>query len=182
MSQSYRGEVSGGLRLARLCADANQRLFRAPAMRFVHCNDSLTIFVHCNIRSATGEFSSRKQTPMEHHIMNTSFEDMQKTAKDNMDAATKAFGSFTKNAQTVSTEAADFAKKSYEANAAHVEKLFAVKTLDKAIELNTEFAKSAYEGFVAQATKMSTLYTDFAKDAMKPVEAAFAKAKTVVAK
>jgi hypothetical protein len=119
---------------------------------------------------------------MEHHIMNNSFEDMQKTAKDNMDAATKAFSSFTKNAQTVSTEAADFAKKSYEANAAHVEKLFAVKTLDKAIELNTEFAKTAYEGFVAQATKMSTLYTDFAKDAMKPVEAAFAKAKTAVAK
>ena len=112
--------------------------------------------------------------------MTNAFEDIQKTAKDNMDAATKAFGTLTKNAQTISTESADYAKKAYEANTAHVEKLFAVKTLDKAVELNTEFAKSAYEGFVAQATKISNIYADFAKEAMKPVEAAFAKAKTVV--
>jgi hypothetical protein len=114
--------------------------------------------------------------------MTPNFEDFQKTAKDNMDAAVKAFGLYTKNAQTISTEAVDYAKKSYEANAAHVEKLFGVKTLDKAIELNTEFAKSAYEGFVAQSTKISNLYADLAKEAMKPVEAAFAKAKTAVAK
>jgi phasin family protein len=114
--------------------------------------------------------------------MTNSFEDMQKTAKDNMDAAVKAMGTFTKNAQTISTEAADYAKKSYEANAAHLEKLFAVKTLDKAIELNTEFAKTAYEGFVAQTTKMSNIYADLTKEAMKPVEAAFAKAKTAVVK
>jgi hypothetical protein len=113
--------------------------------------------------------------------MTNAFEDMQKTAKDNMDAAVKAFGSYTKNAQTLATEAADYAKKSYEAGAAHIEKLFGVKTLDKAIELNTEYAKSAYEGFVAQTTKMSNLYTDFAKEAMKPVEAAIAKAKPVAA-
>jgi hypothetical protein len=114
--------------------------------------------------------------------MTPTFEDFQKTAKDNMDAATKAFGLYTKNAQTIATEASDYAKKAYEANTAHVEKLFAVKTLDKAVELNTEFAKSAYEGFVAQSTKISTLFTDFAKETMKPVEAAFAKAKTAVAK
>ena len=57
-----------------------------------------------------------------------------------------------------------------------------MKTLDKAIELNTQFAKSAYEGFVAQSTKMSNLYADFAKEAMKPVEAAFAKVKPAAAK
>lgn len=114
--------------------------------------------------------------------MTNAFEDIQKTAKDNMDAAVKAFGAYTKNAQALTTEAADYAKKAYEANAAHLEKLFGVKTLDKAIELNTEFAKSAYEGFVAQSTKMSNLYADFAKEAMKPVEAAFAKAKPAAAK
>ena len=109
--------------------------------------------------------------------MTPTFEDFQKTAKDNLDAATKAFATAGKNAQTIATEAADFAKKSYEANTAHVEKLFAVKSVDKAVELNTEFAKSAYEAFVAQASKFGALYTDFAKEAAKPVEAAFAKAK-----
>jgi hypothetical protein len=114
--------------------------------------------------------------------MTPTFDDFQKTAKDNMDATVKAFGLYAKNAQTIATETADYAKKSYEANAAHVEKLFAVKTLDKAVELNTEFAKAAYEGFVAQSTRIGNLYADFAKEAMRPVEAAFAKAKTAVAK
>jgi hypothetical protein len=113
--------------------------------------------------------------------MTPSFEEFQKTAKDNLDTAAKAFATAGKNAQVVATEAADFAKKSYEANTAHVEKLLAVKTLDKAVELNTEFAKSAYEAFVAQVSKFGALYTDFAKEAVKPVEAAFAKAKTAAA-
>ncbi|MGL5115426.1 MAG: phasin family protein [Beijerinckiaceae bacterium] len=114
--------------------------------------------------------------------MNTQIEDMQKVAKDNMDAAVKAFGSLTKNAQTISTESADYAKRAYEANTAHVEKLLGVKTIDKAVELNTEFAKVSYEGFVAQMTKLGNIYSDFAKESMKPVEAAFAKVKTAAAK
>jgi hypothetical protein len=114
--------------------------------------------------------------------MFTNFDDVQKLAKDNMDSAAKAFALASKNAQTFATETADFAKKSYEANTAHIEKLLAVKTLDKAFELNTEFAKSAYEAFVAQATKVGNLYADVAKEAMKPVETAFAKAKTAAAK
>lgn len=131
--------------------------------------------------TATGRASTRDLTTGA-KIMTNAFEDIQKTAKDNMDAAAKAFGAYSKNAQALTTEAADYAKKSFEANAAHLEKLFGVKTLDKAIELNTEFAKSAYEGFVAQGSKMSNLYSDYAKEAMKPVEAAFAKAKPLAAK
>jgi hypothetical protein len=108
----------------------------------------------------------------------TNFDEMQKTSKENMDAAVKAMGAFTKNAQAATTDGTDFAKKSYEAGAAHVEKLFAVKTLDKAVELNTDFVKTSYEAFVAQATKVSAMYTDMVKELTKPVEAAFAKAKT----
>jgi len=114
--------------------------------------------------------------------MSNALEDMQKTTKDNVDATVKALSTFTKNAQALTTEATDYAKKSYEASAAHLEQLFAVKTLDKAIELNTAYAKSFYEGFVAQSTKFTNLYSDFAKEALRPVEAAFAKAKPGVSK
>ena len=54
--------------------------------------------------------------------------------------------------------------------------LFGAKSLEKAIEIQTEFAKSAYEGFVAQATKMGELYSDLAKETYKPFEAYAAKA------
>jgi hypothetical protein len=51
------------------------------------------------------------------------------------------------------------------------------KSRDKAIEVQTEYAKTAYEGFVAEATKLSGLYTDLAKETYKPFEGIFARAK-----
>ena len=50
------------------------------------------------------------------------------------------------------------------------------KSLDKAFEVQSDYAKTSYEGFVAQATKMGELYTDLAKEAYKPFEDAVAKA------
>jgi hypothetical protein len=50
-----------------------------------------------------------------------------------------------------------------------------VKSLDKAIEVQTEFAKSAYETFVAESQKIAGLYTDLAKQTFKPFEGIVAK-------
>jgi hypothetical protein len=43
-----------------------------------------------------------------------------------------------------------------------------VKSLDKAIEVQTEFAKTAYETFVAESQKIGALYGDLAKQSYKP--------------
>ncbi len=74
------------------------------------------------------------------------------------------------------TEVADYSKKAVEAGSAQFEKLLGVKTLDKAIELQAEFAKASYEGYVAHATKVGELVTELAKEATKPLETIFAKA------
>lgn len=104
------------------------------------------------------------------------FETFQTLGKDNADALNKSFAAQQKTAQAMATEAQDFSKKQIEAGSQLVEKLMGVKTLDKAIELQTDFAKSQYEGFVAYATKLGELVQVAAKDAAKPFETAFAKA------
>jgi phasin family protein len=104
------------------------------------------------------------------------FEDFQKLGKDNMDHAMKSFGSFSKGLQSLAVEMADYSKKSFEDSAATMEKLMAAKSVDKAMEIQTDYMKSAYEGFVAQATKVGELYADLAKDAYKPIEGMVAKA------
>jgi hypothetical protein len=53
--------------------------------------------------------------------------------------------------------------------------LSGVKSLDKALEVQTEFAKSSYETFVAESQKIAGLYTDLAKQSYKPVEGIVAK-------
>ena len=107
--------------------------------------------------------------------MMNQFDDFQKVGKDNMDATMKALGAFSMGAQQIAVESADYAKKSFETSTATLEKLVGAKTLDKAIEIQTDYVKSAYESMVAQSTKMGELYANLMKDAMKPVEAMMAK-------
>jgi hypothetical protein len=104
------------------------------------------------------------------------FETIQKASKENVDAALKAFGATSKGVQTLAVEATDYAKKSFETGTATLEKLAGVKTLDKAIEIQTDYVKTAFEGAVAQMTKMGELYASIAKDAYKPFEGIVAKA------
>jgi hypothetical protein len=104
-------------------------------------------------------------------------EDLQQVGKENMDNALKSWGVLSKGTQAIAVEMADYSKKAFEDGSAALEKLFGVKSLDKAIEVQTEFAKTAYEGFVAEATKIGELYADLAKETYKPFEALMAKAK-----
>lgn len=105
------------------------------------------------------------------------FEELQQVGKDNVEVALKSFGAFSKGAQAIAVEVADYQKKAFEDGTAALEKLFGVKSFDKAIEVQTEFAKTAYEGFVAKANKIGELYADLAKEAYKPFESMLAKAK-----
>lgn len=109
--------------------------------------------------------------------MMNAFEDFQKIGKENLDNAVKTFGVQQKGVQAIATEVADYSKKAIEAASAQFEKLVGVKTLDKAIELQTDFAKTAYEGYVAHATKVGELVTELAKEAAKPLEGIIAKAQ-----
>jgi hypothetical protein len=109
--------------------------------------------------------------------MAQTFEDAGKFGKEYFDNSLKSFAAFSKSAQAIAVETTDYAKKSVEAGSAAFEKLLNAKSLEKAIEIQTEYAKSSYEGFVAQATKINELYADLAKEAYKPFESLVAKAK-----
>jgi len=103
------------------------------------------------------------------------FEDFQKLGKDNVDTCMKQFGTVSKGWQAIATEFADYSKKSFEDGSAALEKLFGAKTLEKAIEVQSDYVKTTYEGFVAEATKLGELYTDLAKETYKPYEGLLAK-------
>ena len=109
--------------------------------------------------------------------MMKNFEDLQQVSKDNAEIAMKSFGTLSKGAQAIAVEMADYSKKAFEDGTAALEKLFGVKSFDKAIEVQSEYAKTAYEGFVAEASKIGELYADLAKESYKPFETLMAKAK-----
>ena len=73
----------------------------------------------------------------------------------------------------ITTAQTDYAKSSFEANKAYFEKLAGVKSPEKFLELTTEHTKSAFEAFVAEATKIGDLYKNFAKEAFAPIKLNF---------
>lgn len=109
--------------------------------------------------------------------MMQSFEDANKVGKEFMDTGLKSAAAVSKGMQSMAVEATEYAKKSFESGNAAFEKLMASKSLDKAIEVQTDYARTAYESFVAEATRMGELVADMARDAYKPFEAVMPKAK-----
>jgi len=107
--------------------------------------------------------------------MANEFEDVQKFGKEQFDAAASAFAPFTKTLQAIATETADYSKKSFENSSVFIEKLLGAKTYESAIQIQTDYWKNSYAGFVAEATKLGELYTSLAKEAFKPLETALSK-------
>jgi Phasin protein len=77
--------------------------------------------------------------------------------------------------QTIATAYSDYSRKSFEQTRAFVEKLSSARSFDKVIEIQTEFAKQAYETFVTESQKIRELYSGLARQAFKPLESLLAK-------
>ena len=97
-------------------------------------------------------------------------EQFQKLGQESMDRAMRVFGDWNKGWQAIAAEMTDYSRRSFEQGTATLEKLLAAKTMEQALEIQTSYARRAYEDYVQQMTKLGTLYSDMARDAYRPVE------------
>jgi hypothetical protein len=116
----------------------------------------------CNVpgRTATGEKTKGYDVK----------DDIQKTSNATLDATNHSFERVTKATQAIVSEIADYSKRSFETGTKTMENLFGAKSLDKAIEVQSEYAKTAYEGYVTHARRLGELYINLANEAFKPYE------------
>ena len=105
------------------------------------------------------------------------FEEFQQASKENIDLAMKSVSNVSKSAQAIAAELADYSKKSFEESTALMEKLFGSKSFEKAIEVQTEYAKTAYEALLAETNKLGEMYSALAKETYKPFESMMVKVK-----
>jgi hypothetical protein len=94
-------------------------------------------------------------------------DDMQKTTNESADATTRSFEGTTRATQAIAAEIADYTRRSFEHGAKTVEKLVGAKSPDKAFEVQTEYARVAYEGYVSYATRLGQLYADLGTETFK---------------
>jgi hypothetical protein len=98
------------------------------------------------------------------------FEDMQKLGQSNVDSAMRMFGEWNKNWQAIAAEMSDYTKRSFEESTATLEKLMSSKSVEQAVEIQTSYAKRAYDDYMQQMSKIGGMYANLAKEAYKPVE------------
>jgi hypothetical protein len=101
-------------------------------------------------------------------------EDFQDFSKQQLAAIASASSTWAKGLQELATESTDYSKEAFAATSATLEKLLGARTVEAAVQIQSDYAKQTYEGFVAQATKGSELFAKVAADAFKPVTSAYA--------
>jgi len=102
-------------------------------------------------------------------------EEFQKVGKDSYDAAVRSFGEVNKGGQAIAAEMTDFSKKAFEDGTRTFEQLMGVKSVEQAIEIQSQYLRRAYDTYVAEMSKLGEMYVGLARNAYKPLETALAK-------
>jgi hypothetical protein len=97
-------------------------------------------------------------------------DDVTKMGQASMDGAMKMWGDWTKNWQAVTAEMTDYTKRSFEDGTKTLEKLATAKSIDQVMEIQTGYAKRAYDDYMQQMTRLGSMYADLAKGSAKPFE------------
>jgi len=95
-------------------------------------------------------------------------DEFQKVGKDGFDAAVRSYGDANKGFQAIIAEVTNYSKKAFEEGTRAFEQLVSAKSVEQAVEIQSQFAKKAYDAHIAQMTKLGEMYVSLAQNAFKP--------------
>ena len=98
------------------------------------------------------------------------FGEFQKVGQRGFEAAVESYGKFNRAFQALATRTTENAKKAFEDTTRTFEQLLGAKSIEQVIEIQSQYAKRAYDNFVAEASKLGEWYVGLLQDASKPVE------------
>jgi hypothetical protein len=102
-------------------------------------------------------------------------EGFQKMGKDNFEAAVRSYGELNKGLQAIGAKLTDYSKRAFEDATRAFEQLVGAKSIKQAFEIQSQYAKKAYDAYMAEASKIGEMYVALARSAYKPIEQAVAK-------
>ncbi|MGE3303831.1 MAG: phasin family protein [Hyphomonadaceae bacterium] len=110
----------------------------------------------------------------------TAAAEMNAFGKENFEAWVASTAATTKGMEAISARAVAFSKQALENHVAATKSLMTAKSVQEVIERQTEYARSAFDGYVAELTKMSDLMAGYAKDALKPLNERVSAVSTIM--
>jgi phasin family protein len=128
------------------------------------------------------EFTNEAKRSMEENVerMSKGFEEVTQFGQDNVEAMVASSKVMAKAAEEMNAEVIAFSKKSYEDSMAAAKEIASARSVSEFFERQTAFAKTSFETFVAEATKLNEMYSQAAKEAFAPLNARFTAAAEIV--
>jgi len=90
-------------------------------------------------------------------------------SKKNLEAVIASVTAAAKGAEALGAETLSYSKAAMETQVAAAKSLSGAKSVQEVVELQTTFAKSALEAYIAQMTKASEIVSASMKDSLKPL-------------
>jgi phasin family protein len=134
-----------------------------------HCNNQRLAFKPSLINPIAQE------APEMLEPMQKASEDLQELGKDNYDGMVRSYGEVNKTFQTIAERWTDFSKQSLEDAMRAWQQMISAKSPEQLHQIQSDYAKKAYDDWMAEMTKLGEMYSSAAHDAQNPAEQAVTK-------
>jgi len=94
----------------------------------------------------------------------------QKAAETGFEAASRSFGQANKGFQALAAEMMNYSKAAFDDGIRTWGELIGVRSLEQAIQIQSDYAKRVYENHMAELSKLGEMCMGTMRDASKPVE------------
>lgn len=101
----------------------------------------------------------------------TALNEMNSQSKANLEAVVASVTAATKGAETLGAQAISFSKKSLEDHMAAAKSLTSARSVQEAVELQTNWAKATMEAYIAQLNSASETVASSVKETLTPLNA-----------
>jgi hypothetical protein len=101
----------------------------------------------------------------------------QRAAESGFEAASRSFTEANKGFQALAAEMMEYSKAAFDDAIRTWEQLIGVRSLEQAIQIQSDYAKRVYENHMAELKKLGEMTVGMARDASKPVEDASRKVR-----
>ena len=123
------------------------------------------------VKTTVDQFTAASNVAFKDGVEKTlaALNDANADSKKNLEAVVAAVTAATKGAEALGAQAMAFSKSSFETQVAAAKSLTSAKSVQEVVELQTAFAKSALETYMAEMARMSDTVSASVKDSMKPL-------------
>jgi phasin family protein len=90
-------------------------------------------------------------------------------SRKNLDAMVQSMTAATKGAENLGSQAMSYGKSSMEQSAEAARALTAAKSVQEAVELQTNYARTALEGYLSELNRMSETVANSVKESLSPL-------------